>query len=114
MSTMTAHNPHGFAPPDRSLTQRREALERANAIRVARAKLKRDLTATRVCILDVLRDPPACAETAKVYAILLAVPKVGRVKANTAMSRCGISQAKTIGGLSQGQRERLAAHLEGR
>lgn len=97
--------------PERSLNQRMEALERANAIRSSRAKLKRDLKAGRISIHAVLRDPPDCVETAKVLDILLAVPKYGRVKANKKLAICRISLSKTIGGLSQRQRDELIASL---
>ena len=46
------------ATPERSLTQRMEALTRANEIRTRRAQLKRDLKAGRVSIHDLLLEPP--------------------------------------------------------
>ena len=67
--------------PLRSLDQRMEALRRANEIRVKRAKLKKDLKAGSAQIEMILRNPPAYVETAKVFDILMAVPKFGRVKA---------------------------------
>ena len=45
--------------------------------------------------------------TAKVFDMLLAVPKYGRVKANRVLNQCRISPAKTIGGLSERQRGEL-------
>jgi hypothetical protein len=39
--------------------------------------------------------------------MLLAVPKVGRVKANKVLNLCRISPSKTIGGLSERQRTEL-------
>jgi hypothetical protein len=95
--------------PDRSVMQRREALERANEVRAARAQLKRDLRARRVRVHDLLLDPPAYLETAKVFDVLLAAPKYGRVKANKTLGRCKISPSKTVGGLSGRQRAELAA-----
>ncbi|HSL63384.1 MAG TPA: integration host factor, actinobacterial type [Gaiellaceae bacterium] len=95
--------------PQRSLDQRMEALKRANDIRVRRAKLKKDLKDGRVGIEDVLRNPPLCVETAKVFDILMAVPKFGRVKAAKLLNQCRISQSKTVGGLSERQRGELIA-----
>src|SRR3989337_787074 len=92
------------AAPERSLTQRMEALQRANEIRTRRAQLKRDLKAGRVSIHDLLLEPPTYVETAKVFVMLLAVPKYGRVKVNKVLVQCRISPSKTIGGLSQRQR----------
>ena len=45
--------------------------------------------------------------TAKVFDMILAVPKYGRVKANKILGQCRISPSKTIGGLSQRQRAEL-------
>ena len=99
------------ATPERSLTQRMEALHRANEIRTRRAQLKRDLKAGRVGIHDLLLEPPTYVETAKVFDMLLAVPKYGRVKVNKVLQQCRISPSKTIGGLSQRQRTELVSML---
>jgi hypothetical protein len=95
--------------PVRSLDQRMEALKRANDIRVRRAQLKKDLKDGRVQIDDVLLDPPEWVETAKVFDMLMAVPKLGRVKAARLLNSCRISQSKTVGGLSERQRAELVS-----
>jgi hypothetical protein len=97
--------------PERSLHQRMIALTRANEIRTKRAQLKRDLKAGRVAIHELLMEPPTYVETAKVFDLLLAVPKYGRVKANKILTQCRISPSKTIGGLSPRQRAELVALL---
>jgi hypothetical protein len=97
--------------PLRSLDQRMEALRRANEIRVKRAQLKKDLKAGTVQIEEILRNPPEYVETAKVFDILMAVPKFGRVKAARFLNQCRISQSKTVGGLSDRQRAELVALL---
>lgn len=99
------------AAPERSLAQRLDALKRANDIRTQRARLKRDLKAGRAQIHGLLLDPPEYILTAKVFDILLAVPKYGRVKANRVLTQCRISPSKTIGGLSERQRGELVSHL---
>src|SRR6202048_1941917 len=93
-----------IAAPERSLVQRMEALQRANSIRSRRAQLKRDLKAGRQRIHELLLEPPEYVETAKVFDLLLAVPKYGRVKVNKILTQCRISPSKTVGGLSQRQR----------
>ena len=93
--------------PTRSLDQRMEALTRANHIRVRRAQLKRDLKAGRAHIADLLSEPPDEVLTAKVYDMLMAVPRLGRVKATRLLTQCRISQSKTVGGLSDRQRGEL-------
>jgi len=102
------------ATPERSLVQRMDALSRANQIRTRRAQLKRDLKAGRVAIHELLMEPPTYVETAKVFDLLLAVPKYGRVKANKVLTQCRISPSKTIGGLSPRQRAELVDLLRRR
>ena len=84
-----------------------EALRRANEIRVRRAQLKKDLKDGRASVEEILSAPPEYVETAKVFDILMAVPKFGRVKASRFLNQCRISQAKTVGGLSERQRAEL-------
>jgi S13-like H2TH domain len=93
--------------PARSLDQRMEALQRANDIRVRRAQLKKDLKEGRVHIETILLQPPDYVSTAKVFDMLMAVPKFGRVKAARLLNQCRISQSKTVGGLSERQRAEL-------
>src|SRR3982751_7137793 len=97
--------------PERSWQQRMDALSRANQIRTRRAQLKRDLKAGRQSIHDLLLEPPEFVETAKVFDMLLAVPKYGRVKVNKVLQSCRLSPSKTIGGLSQRQRTELVSML---
>ncbi len=97
--------------PERSLNQRMDALARANKIRTLRAELKRDLKAGKKSIHRILLDPPEFVETAKVFDVLLAVPKYGRVKVNKILVHCRISPSKTIGGLSERQRAELVGML---
>jgi hypothetical protein len=107
--TNTPTKPTGA--PERSLMQRLDALKRANDIRTRRAQLKRDLKGGRISIHQLLTSPPEYVETAKVFDMLLAVPKYGRVKANKVLTQCRISPSKTIGGLSERQRSELVAML---
>ena len=95
--------------PARSLDQRMEALKRANDIRVKRAKLKKDLKDGRTRVEDILSDPPEYVSTAKVFDMLMAVPKFGRVKAARFLNQCRISQSKTVAGLSERQRDELVS-----
>ena len=100
--------------PERSLTQRMDALKRANDVRTRRATLKRDLRAGRTQIHGLLLDPPEFLQTAKVFDLLMAVPKYGRVKVNRILTQCRISPSKTIGGLSERQRNELVSYLRPR
>jgi hypothetical protein len=99
------------AVPARSHEQRMRALRRANEIRSARAKLKRDLKAGKAQIEKLLLDPPDYVLSAKAFDMILAVPKYGRVKANKILTHCRISPSKTIGGLSERQRAELVQFM---
>ena len=100
--------------PERSLDQRKRALQQANEVRSARASLKKELKGGKVQIQDLLMNPPPYLLTAKVIDILLAVPKVGRVKANKALKSCRVSPSKTFGGLSERQRKEMVTHMSSR
>ena len=106
--------PNTSTAPERSLNQRMDALARANQIRIQRAQLKRDLKSGRRSIHSLLLEPPEYVETAKVFDMLLAVPKYGRVKVNRILTQCRISPSKTIGGLSERQRAELVSMLHRR
>jgi hypothetical protein len=83
------------------------ALRHANEIRIGRARLKRELASGRVRIDEVIDRPPEVAKTAKVYDLLLALPRVGPAKASRSLSQCRIAPSKTVGGLSERQRLEL-------
>jgi len=87
------------------------ALERANVVRTKRAQLKRNLKAGHESIHTLLLEPPDYVETANVFDLLLAVPNYGSVKVNKVLTQCRISSSRTIGGLSQRQRDELVALL---
>ena len=109
---MPAATKSSVGAPERSLTQRMEALSRANEIRTRRAKLKKDLRVGRANVQALLLDPPAYLQSAKVADMLLSVPKYGQVKVNKILTQCRISPSKTIGGLSPRQRAELVGHFK--
>jgi len=57
--------------------QRDTALVRANAIRLARSQLKRDLKAGRADPVEILIEPPEFARAMPVWDLLLALPAIG-------------------------------------
>lgn len=100
--------------PSRSIEQRMDALRRANEIRTTRAHWKIAVKRREIDPLDVLEEPPAEFETAKVIDVLLAMPKIGRVKANTLLRRAAVSPSKTLGGMTDRQRHELVSMLRWR
>lgn len=99
----------GLSVPQRTDEQRFAALAEANRIRSHRAVLKRQIKAGRVSARDVFADWDC--NTMKVLDLLLALPKVGRVKAHKILRRAEVSPSKTLAGLSDRQFRLLLALL---
>ncbi len=97
--------------PERTFQERRSALEEANRIRFARADAKRDLKDGSLSIRELLMDPAEELKGAKVEEMLLAVRGMGRVKVTRILREAGVSQSKTLVGLTHGQRDRLLGAL---
>lgn len=87
--------------------QRRDALRRANDIRIRRAVLKRDISAGRVDAADILVSPPWWCDTMKVWTLLLAIPGCGRVKTDKILRTVRVSPSKTLGGMTARQRREV-------
>lgn len=100
--------------PRRSYIQRMSALDRANEIRSYRANLKKDIKAGRENALELLAKPPEKIETMKIVDFMMSLPKMGRVKVDKILRQCRISPSKTMGGLSDRQRDELVLMLRRR
>lgn len=88
----------------RSPESRVNALRHANQVRSLRAKLKQDLREGTVHLEQILGTRPGYLATAKVFDLLVAVPKIGPVKAAHLLNLAHISPSKTIVTLSERQR----------
>lgn len=97
--------------PERTAQERRTALEEANRVRFARADAKRGLKRGDLGVYELLMDPSEELKGAKVEEMLLAVRGMGRVKVNRVLREAGVSRAKTLVGLTHGQRDRLLRAL---
>lgn len=99
---------------DRSLEQRRDALNKGNEIRFYRAKKKKDVKAGRVPWDFFLAHGPHAPElqSMKLLDALRCMPAIGPKKADRILSRSSISPSKTLGGVSEAQWERLYLVLE--
>ena len=93
--------------PERTTQQRRSALQEANRVRFARAEAKRDLKSGELALYDLLMDPSEELKGAKVEEMLRAVRGMGRIKVAKVLREAGVSRAKTLVGLTHGQRDRL-------
>ena len=94
------------------MDQRREALAHANRVRMQRALLKADLKRGSVSIEALIADPPECLTSAKVAEVLMALPGYGRTKVARLLERCHVSARKSVGGLTERQRDELIRALE--
>lgn len=100
--------------PERTHEQRLIALDKANQVRVKRAKFKREVKAGHIIVYAYLIKPPMWIETMKLIDLLTSIPQYGRVKANTVLVKTRLSPSKTIGGMSPRQRYELVAFLRNR
>jgi hypothetical protein len=103
------------ALPPLTPEQRAAALEKAAAARKARAELKVRLKSSGTSLDDVLRDGDTdeVIGKMKVVAVLEAMPKVGKVRAQQIMERLEISPSRRVRGLGAKQREALVKEFSG-
>lgn len=108
----------GGVMPDRSLEQRMDALDRANAIRSARSAFKRVLKDAgnvearyRAAEMIALDEPASEFASMKVWDLLMAVPGLGRTKVNRLSLVARVSPSTTLAGMSWRQRETLVELL---
>lgn len=92
---------------DRTESSRAASLVLANQVRFARAQMKEQLRAGVLDAAVLVRTPPGYLGSMKTYKFLIALPSWGPSKARKVMMRARISDAKTIGGLSDRQRMEL-------
>jgi len=92
--------------------QRMRALERANAVRLARAELKRRIAEGEASAADVLLNPPTEALSWAIGELLMSQRRWGSTKCRKFLSRYHISETKALGGLTERQRRLLADQLE--
>lgn len=110
---MTTH-----ALPERTADQRLEALCKANASRIERARFKtslRRLTKAQAArmVVAMVERPPEWAVSWRCAELLRAVPLLGPVKVNQLMQRLAIYDGKRLGGLTGRQRRDLQEALVG-
>lgn len=87
---------------DATGSQREQALDRANRVRLGMADLKRDVKAGRVTLDDAVALP-AC-QPMRVYDLLRALPAWGPSKASTVLRELGVaSPTRRVGELTPRQ-----------
>ena len=91
--------------------QHLRALARANEVRLARAELKRRITSGEISAADVVVDSPWEAESMPVADLLLAQKRWGHTRCRTFLQRIPMSESKTVGTLTERQRQAVASML---
>jgi hypothetical protein len=98
------------ASPDTS--QCMQALARANQVRLARAALKRDVSAGRRQVAEVILDSPWEADSMSLSELLCSQRRWGRARSRKLLSSIALSEGKRVGTLTDRQRRLLVAALE--
>jgi hypothetical protein len=96
--------------PDTS--QCMQALARANQVRLARAALKRDISAGRRGITQVILDSPWEVGSMSLSELLCSQRRWGRARSRKLLSSIALSEGKRVGTLTERQRRILVAALE--
>lgn len=90
------------------------ALERANRIRLARARLKREIAAGETTVADVLLDPREEIEGMAISELLSSQKRWGTTRCAKFLETIGLPETKTVRALTPRQREAMAAVLMSR
>lgn len=99
-----------MAIPQLTPEQRAEALEKAKAARIERARVREELKTGRLTLKDVLnmKDDPIIGRM-KVTTLIETLPGYGKAKAEKVMKELQIADSRRLRGLGERQ---LAALLE--
>ncbi len=92
--------------------QHLRALEYANRVRLARARMKRRVAAGELSAADVILSCPWEAHTMSVSDLLMSQKRWGRARCRRLLLSLGVPENKQIGTLTERQRVGLAAVLE--
>jgi hypothetical protein len=99
-------------PKERGSSQCMQALARANQVRLARATLKRDISAGRRNITEVIMESPWEAESMSLSELLCSQRRWGRARSRKLLVSATLSEGKRVGTLTERQRRILVAALE--
>ena len=91
--------------------QHLRALEYANRVRLARARMKRRVAAGELSAADVITTCPWQAHSMSVSDLLMSQKRWGRTRCRRLLVSLGVPENKQIGTLTERQRVALAAVL---
>jgi hypothetical protein len=87
------------------------ALERANKVRLARAELKRRVAVGEAEVTSVILECPWEARSMAIADLLMSQHRWGHTRCRKFLAMVPLSENKTIGSMTERQRQRLAAML---
>lgn len=93
--------------------QHMEALQKAHRIRLARAEMRHDVAEGRTTVAEVVADVPPHAETMMLCDLLALQHRWGKARVRRFCVRVSISEARTLGALTERQRRVVAEALAG-
>jgi hypothetical protein len=91
--------------------QHMQALQRANEVRLARAELKRRIGYGDTSAAEVVLSSPWEVETMAVAELLMSQRRWGHTRARRFLAAIPMAETKTIGSMTERQRQTLAAML---
>jgi hypothetical protein len=92
--------------------QHLQALQRANRVRLARAELKRRIADGEISAAEVILTSPWEASSMAIGDVLMSQRRWGGTRCRKFLAMFRISETKTIGSLTDRQRQALAAQLD--
>lgn len=93
--------------------QHLRALARANEVRLARAELKRQVSEGEVTAAHVILECPWEAASMSVSDLLTSQRRWGSTRCRKVLASIPMSENKTVGSMTERQRQALARLLEG-
>lgn len=93
--------------------QHMRALNQANRVRLARAELKRDIADGSRKVADVVSGCPWESASMTIADLLMSQHRWGRTRCRRFLAAVPMAETKTIGSMTERQRDQLAARLNG-
>jgi len=93
--------------------QHMRALAQANRVRLARAELKRQVAEGEVSVAEIVLERPWEAESMSIADLLMSQHRWGRTRCRRFLAQIPMVETKTIGSMTERQRNELAKRLSG-
>ena len=93
--------------------QHMRALAQANRVRLARAELKRQVAEGEATVAEIVLDCPWEAESMTIADLLMSQHRWGRTRCRRFLASIPMLETKTIGSMTERQRNELARRLSG-